>query len=141
LAADVDDDLGKALARQMAHALPQALNDVALATLAARLVPYLPQRTDSETGDRLLTTKEAAERARVHVETIRRAIRSGELAVAGRVGRSARLRAVEIDRWLAGGAEPGETIRLPTPRRRTAVRASDRHSLKAAFRTAGAEPG
>ncbi len=49
--------------------------------------------------DRLLTCSEAAEHAHVHVETIRRAVRSGTLP-ARRVGQSPRITAGDLDAWL-----------------------------------------
>jgi excisionase family DNA binding protein len=51
----------------------------------------------------LLTPTAAAEIARVHPETMRRAIRSGAIEVAGYVGARARLRRSAVDAWVAGG--------------------------------------
>jgi excisionase family DNA binding protein len=57
----------------------------------------------------LLTPTAAAEIAGVHPETMRRAIRSGAIEVAGYVGARARLRRAAVDAWMAGGRrlDPG----------------------------------
>jgi excisionase family DNA binding protein len=49
--------------------------------------------------DRLLTCSEAAERAHVHAETLRRAIRRGDL-LASRAGRSLRIASSDLEEWL-----------------------------------------
>ena len=49
----------------------------------------------------LMTAADAARYARVNVETILRAVRAGELPVAGYVGRSPRISRDALDRWLA----------------------------------------
>src|SRR4051812_30396139 len=51
----------------------------------------------------LLTSAAAAEIAGAHAETVRRAIRSGAIEVAGYVGRSPRVRRSAVDAWVAGG--------------------------------------
>lgn len=51
----------------------------------------------------LLTPTAAAEIAGVHPETLRRAIRSGSIEVAGYVGARPRLRRAAVDAWVAGG--------------------------------------
>jgi excisionase family DNA binding protein len=51
----------------------------------------------------LLTPRAAAEIAGVHPETMRRAIRSGAIEVAGYVGARARLRRAAVDVWVAEG--------------------------------------
>src|SRR5918998_5330779 len=48
----------------------------------------------------LLTVAQAAEVACVHPETVRRAIRSGALEVAGYAGKRPRLRREDVDAWL-----------------------------------------
>jgi excisionase family DNA binding protein len=58
----------------------------------------------------LLTASEAGWVAGVHPETVRRAIRSGALPVAGYVGQRPRLRRADIEDWIADGA------RAPLPR-------------------------
>src|SRR5919109_5225476 len=52
----------------------------------------------------LLTVAQAAEVAGVHPETVRRAIRSGALEVAGYAGKRPRLRREDIDQWLHASA-------------------------------------
>ena len=56
----------------------------------------------------LLTPTAAAEIAGVHPETMRRAIRSGAIDVAGYVGARARLQRAAVDAWVAGerGLDP-----------------------------------
>jgi excisionase family DNA binding protein len=63
-----------------------------------------------------LTAAEAAEYARVGVETIRRAIRAGELPTAGAVGRSPRVSREALDAWIAQKSRRPEP-RRPRPRR------------------------
>jgi excisionase family DNA binding protein len=73
----------------------------------------------------LLTVAQAAEVAGVHPETVRRAIRSGALEVAGYAGKRPRLRREDVDGWLHESAasvvrdSTGYPVR--TPRRRLAV--------------------
>jgi excisionase family DNA binding protein len=57
----------------------------------------------------LLSTPEAAKAAGVHPETVRRAIRAGALRTAGYVGNRPRMRRVDVDAWVAGGA-PALTV-------------------------------
>jgi excisionase family DNA binding protein len=133
----MSDDLTRTLAKELANALPEALDDSTLERLAAKLRPYITPGFDSpRTQDRLLTAGEAASEARVHVETIRRAIRAGELPVAGRVGRSHRIRAVELERWLAEASGSGGTISQPVTRRVRRQATPPDYSLTAAFRAA-----
>ena len=49
----------------------------------------------------LITPAYAAQHAQVNVETILRAVRAGELSVAGYVGRSPRISRHALDDWLA----------------------------------------
>lgn len=118
---------------ELARLLPAALDDDALRELASRLIPYLDGRHVAESGSRLLTTADAAERAGVNVETVRRAIRAGDLLVAARIGRSPRLTALAIDSWLAKTSRSAEGA--PTHRRPRSRRAGQPHelSLRAAF--------
>lgn len=51
-----------------------------------------------------LTVREAADRARVSVWTIRRALREGKIE-GGVAGRRWRIRPEAIDRWLHGGQD------------------------------------
>jgi len=73
----------------------------------------------------LLTVAQAAEVAGVHPETVRRAIRSGALEVAGYAGKRPRLRREDVDQWLHASA--ASVVRDSTahvvraPRRRVAV--------------------
>ena len=68
---------------------------------------------------RLMTAADAARYARVNVETILRAVRVGELPVAGYVGRSPRISRNALNSWLAArpSAAPPVSSR---PRRRKA---------------------
>ena len=59
----------------------------------------------------LLTPTAAAEIAGVHPETMRRAIRSGAIEVAGYVGARARLRRAAVDAWVAGGRRLDPVVR------------------------------
>src|SRR5690242_1279259 len=93
----IRDDLASALVRELARALPAALDQAALEELASKLCPYLTQAIRSSSEGQLLTCADAARRAHVHVETVRRAIRAGSLPVAARIGRSPRLSIVAVD--------------------------------------------
>jgi excisionase family DNA binding protein len=130
------EDNGERLIRAFAQGLPEALDDEMAARLAARVRPFLTAATSGEgvPADRLLTVAEAASRAHVHVETIRRAVRHGRLAIAGRVGRSSRIHPREVDRWLAGASDTNGTIELPPVRRTPRPRQPNEHSLKAALK-------
>jgi excisionase family DNA binding protein len=94
------------------------LDDETLDLLAALLAPRLEalakcNRDCGHSG--LLTCSEAARRTGTHVETIRRAVRSGALP-AGKVGRSPRIAPADLDAWLSAGNErPAQ--RAPRPRR------------------------
>lgn len=63
----------------LAAALIAELDDASLAELARRLEPYLRRPVDATATEALLTPAAAAEHAGCHVETLRRAIRAGEL--------------------------------------------------------------
>jgi excisionase family DNA binding protein len=124
------------LLTQLARLLPEALDDDALHELASRLIPHLEERQSAASQeDRLLTAAEAAERASVNVETVRRAIRAGDLRVAARIGRSARVSVVAIDDWLAKTVRTEDGTR--PRRRRRSTRSGQPHelSLRAAFMT------
>lgn len=98
------------------------LDDEALAELARLIGPHLPAVVPPEESG-LLTTAQAARRASVHPETIRRAIRNGALPVAGRVGRTVRLAGADIDAWVStDGHVPRAARRTSTRRRTTAKR-------------------
>jgi hypothetical protein len=82
------EDPGRALVQELARALPAALDDEALEELATRLRPHLGETVGRASASRsLLMSADAARRADVHVETVRRAIRAGDLAVAARLHR------------------------------------------------------
>lgn len=132
----MSDDLSRALIREVVRELPEALDQGFLEVLATKLRPYLRASVDAEPpGEQLMTPAEAAARARVHVETVRRAIRAGELPIAGRVGRSPRISKTELDRWLAEASEADETIRRSAARRSPSRRRHDsEYSLKAVLR-------
>ncbi len=95
----------------LAAALLAELDEAALAELGRRLAPYLPS-PEPPFPDGLLTTAEAARHASVHPETIRRAIRSGHLPIAGRVGRTPRLAIADLDAWLSA-----DRTQAPKPHR------------------------
>ena len=63
----------------------------------------------------LMTPADAAEYARVAVETILRAIRCGELPAAGYVGRSPRMSRDAVDGWLARLAPSGAGFSAAPP--------------------------
>jgi excisionase family DNA binding protein len=107
----------------LAAALLAELDDQALDELAALLAPRLAQLAtpvEDRAADELLTAAEAAGRAKAHVETIRRAVRSGDLP-AQRIGRALRIAAGDLDRWLTG-AEPVRTVGRPRSRPRSSNR-------------------
>jgi excisionase family DNA binding protein len=135
---DLGDDADR-LIRAFAQGLPEALDDEVAARLAARVRPFLTAATsgDEAPADCLLTVAEVATRAHVHVETIRRAVRDGRLAIAGRVGRSARIEPAEVDRWLAEASDPDGTIRAPPVRRIRRPRQPNEYSLKAVLKQTG----
>jgi excisionase family DNA binding protein len=90
---------------ELARLPPTVLDEFALHELAARLQPLLPAGEALETSKRLHTATEAAELVGVNIDTVRRAIRSGQLGVAGRIGRSPRISRDAIDRWLTSTIE------------------------------------
>ena len=68
----------------------------------------------------LLTVAQAAEVAGVHPETVRRAVRTGALEVAGYAGKRPRLRREDLERWLrpsASSAPSRRGTRALPPRR------------------------
>ena len=82
---------------------------------------------------RLMTAADAARYARVNLETILRAVRAGELSVAGYVGRSARISRDALNSWLAARSSAGAPA-SPPPRRR-GRKASD--AVEAAWQALG----
>lgn len=102
---------------RLAGLMLDELTEGDLDVLAERLAPRLAAcllRTGDQRGDELLSAHEAAQRARAHVETIRRAVRRGELAAA-QVGRSLRIRSADLEAWLA--PSPRDLTRPQAPRR------------------------
>src|SRR4051812_11772674 len=100
---------------------PEAIRAVATVTLDAKALDELgPQTLDrladlvaKRLGAReatgqvpLLTIADAAKVAKLSDSTVRRAIRLGELKVAGYVGKRARLRRSDVEAWLADGNPP-----------------------------------
>jgi excisionase family DNA binding protein len=82
----------------------------------------------------LMTAADAARYAQVNVETILRAVRAGELPVAGYVGRSPRISRDALNSWLAArsaAAAPASS----QPRRRRGREAGD--AVEAARRGLG----
>jgi excisionase family DNA binding protein len=133
----VSGDIASALVSELARALPAALDDDGLERLAARLQPYLKSRLGDPSDDpRLMTAAEAADRAHVHVETVRRAIRSGRLPVAARIGRSVRLSPMAIEAWLEQSLASERTSRAVHMRRSPRLPSEHmQYSLAAAFLT------
>lgn len=89
----------------------------------------------------LLTVVQAAEIAGVHAETVRRAIRSGALAVAGYAGKRPRLRREDVDLWLHESVpvvrdSTGHVVR---PRRRRLAVAGRRRVLGDAIEALASE--
>jgi excisionase family DNA binding protein len=120
---------------EFARSLPAALDDSALHELAVRLRPFLAETDSEQPGDRLYTAAETAQQIGVNVETVRRAIRSGDLQVAALIGRSPRLSRDAIDRWLAGTVEIMTEAGPRRRRRRRRQSVLTEHSLRAAFKT------
>ncbi len=82
----------------------------------------------------LMTAAQAAEYAQVAVKTILRAVRGGELPVAGHVGRSPRISRDALDDWLAVRSPPAAPV-SPQPRRRCGRKTSE--AVEAAWRELG----
>jgi excisionase family DNA binding protein len=101
----------------LVDAIPALMDERALQQLALRLQPLLAAREQAHElrgEDPLLTCNEAALHARVHVETIRRAVRAGVIPVAARIGRSPRISHSALDSWLATTAHSsGSDQRTP----------------------------
>ena len=121
---------------EFARSLPAALDESALHELAVRLQPFLTERQPERPEERLYTAAETAGHIGVNVETVRRAIRSGELRVAARIGRSPRLSREAIDSWLARTTEMTEAGQRRLSRRRQSSVLQE-HSLRAAFKSEG----
>src|SRR5690348_5918007 len=83
----------------LAHAADHEHRPTELDALVEQLAPLVAAKLEppAERGrDALLTTREAAERSRVHVETIRRNVRSGDLH-ASRAGRALRIAPADLE--------------------------------------------
>jgi excisionase family DNA binding protein len=83
---------------------------------------------------RLMTAADAARYARVNVETILRAIRAGELSVAGYIGRSPRISRDALVGWLATRSPSAPSV-AREPRRARGRAASD--AVEAAWQALG----
>lgn len=117
---------------EFARSLPAALDESALLELAARLQPFLAEAQSRGAAGGLYSAAEAATLVGVNVETVRRAIRAGELRVAARIGRSPRLSREAIETWLAATIEVTEAGPRRRPHRRQSV--LPEHSLRTAFK-------
>jgi excisionase family DNA binding protein len=110
------------LVAELAKLVPVALDDDALRALASRLRPFLENQEDGVCrSGQLLTASAAARLAGVNVETVRRAIRAGDLEAAARIGRSHRIARPALDSWLASTTR-GSTPRHSAPRARRRAR-------------------
>lgn len=120
--------------RELARSIPAAFDERTLRELARRLRPFLDDDpATTQPAPQLLTAAQAARRAGVNVETVRRAIRAGELEIAARIGRSPRISEDAVSTWLAGtvGDRAGHR---PRPRRfQSRPDARDQYSLRRAF--------
>ena len=100
---------------ELGHALLDSLDEDDLAELAYRLAPFLPLRLgrpETLPEEAMLTCGQAAQRAGTHVETIRRAVRSGALH-AGRAGRSPRIAPGDLNSWMHSGERDSHGHALP----------------------------
>ena len=82
----------------------------------------------------LMTPAQASQYARVAVKTILRAVRGGDLPVAGHVGRSPRISRDAVDGWLATRSPPAAPVSRQ-PRRRCGRKVSE--AVEAAWRELG----
>lgn len=87
--------------------------------LADLVEERLAKRREAGEGP-LLTPLAAAEIAGVHPETLRRAIRTGGIEVAGYVGARARLRRSAVDAWIAGRGSHPRVLRVALDQGRAA---------------------
>lgn len=89
---------------------------------------------DPMQSDQLLSTREAAVKARVNVETIRRNVRDGKLE-AERTGAHYKIRESSLEAWMRGETKPQPTTPIDT--RRPRARAGTSSSpMSDAFRRA-----
>jgi hypothetical protein len=120
----------------LAHAVLADLDTEALAALADLLAPHLLERIDPAQREltQLLTCAQAGSRTGTHVETVRRAVRSGALEAAGWVGRSPRITPMALATWLTcerrvKGGQPDRR----RPRRDAATRNATRRPMTSAL--------
>ena len=99
--------------------------------LEARVAALEPQVLASSA---LMTPAQASEYAQVAVKTILRAVRGGELPVAGYVGRSPRISRDALDGWLATRSSPAAPVSRQ-PRQRCGRKAGE--AVEAAWRELG----
>ncbi|MGC9222267.1 MAG: helix-turn-helix domain-containing protein, partial [Solirubrobacteraceae bacterium] len=89
---------------ELGRSLIGQLDAADLELLATRLRELAPLPRPVSESRPLLTPAEAAARATVHVETIRRAVRSGALK-ARRAGRATRIDPEDLAAWLTRTAD------------------------------------
>ena len=77
----------------------------------------------------LMTAADAARYAQVNVETILRAVRAGELPVAGYVGRSPRISRDALNHWLAASS-PAAPVSSQPRRRRSRARRDEQYASR-----------
>jgi excisionase family DNA binding protein len=129
-------EIGKTARSNLVAAPGHASADGAVGPLAAYLhalearVAALEARLSASA---LMTPAHAAQHAQVAVKTILRAVRGGELPVAGHVGRSPRISRDALDGWLAKTSPPPPGSRQR--RRRCGRKASE--AVEAAWRELG----
>jgi excisionase family DNA binding protein len=116
---------------------PESIRALATVTLDAKALDELGPQTLDRLADLvakrlaareaagqvpLLTIADAAKVAQLSDSTVRKAIRLGELKVAGYVGKRARLRRADVEAWLADGNPPasGGLVGNGAPPRRRA---------------------
>jgi len=123
----------------LAAALIEALDEAALDRLAEKLGPRLAGSLAAGAGpepDRWLTTREAAERAGVHVQTIYRAVRTGSLAArrpGGATTGPLRIDPADLAAWMPAARVAGTArAAVPRPRRRSTPAAGPLGALLAA---------
>jgi excisionase family DNA binding protein len=109
---------------------PESIQTLATVTLALdelgpqtidRLAELVAERLIEQRAagaEPLLSTPEAAVAAGVHPETVRRAIKAGALRTVGYVGNRPRMRRVDVDAWVAGGALVASSGTVPVVRAR-----------------------
>ena len=132
-AVGASEDPAGMVMRELAGVLPGLLDEQAIRELAERLRPHLASTSTETADEHLLTTQDAADYAQVNVETIRRAVRAGEIPVAARIGRSSRLTSAALDAWLAE-TSPAHVELATHSRRRRRREGSTDGSLRALWR-------